>query len=294
MILAAALLAAAPPASPAVAYRIDPKHRIVEGVASDGKALWLSSILDRAILRCDATCKPAFTLAGPAHPLGLAWDNRRKWLWVAMHCPELKGVQPCDGEVRALDGRGRVRFSGRPSTTFRPGDLSVAEGIVTVSDSANGAVYRLENKQFSTIVRPGVGKSGQGSTIAPGGRQLIVADYSQGITTIALPYGARTVTRRADGRPIRGIDGLVSIGDRLFGVYNGQVPGGLVELSIDKDTIAYTAVPDGDLLPDPTHAAVHRGTLYVVGDSGWATIDKQPTRATGATIVRIPLPKSAR
>jgi hypothetical protein len=295
VIVAAALLAAAPaePSPPRVAYRIDPKHRIVEGIASDGKDLWVSSILDRVILRCDNVCAPAFIMNGPAYPFGLAWDPKRRWLWVAMQCPDMKPFAKCDGEVRAVDRKGRIQFAGRPGPGFKPGDVSVHHGVVTVSDSVNGAVYSITNKRFSTLLKSGVGKSGQGSATLAGGKTLVVADYSQGIATYALPYGARTVTARADGRPIRGIDGLVAFGNHLFGVYNGQVPGGLVALTINGPTIAYTAVEDGGLLPDPTHATVHRGALFVVGDSGWATIDKEPTRVSGAAIVRLPLPKSA-
>lgn len=290
--IAALLLAAAAP-SPSIVYTIDPKHRVAEGIASDGTDLWVSSILDRAILRCAATCKTAFTLAGPGYPLGIAWDPSRQWLWIAMHCLEIKGIQPCEGELRAVDRTGRIKFSRRPRDGFKPGDVSVHHGVVSVSDSANGAVYRWANKRFSTVLQDGVGKSAQGSATFRQGRRLVVSDYSRGIFVYPIPYGPRMVTRLKDGRAIQGIDGLIAVGNRLFGIYNGRSPGKLLELTIDQDTIAFTEIADGGLLPDPTQVTFHNGSLYVIGDSGWATIDKHPVRAAGATIVRIPLPKGA-
>ena len=290
MILAAALIAAAPAASPAIAYRVDPAHRIVEGIASDGKSLWVSSILDRAILRCDRVCAPAFTLAGPAHPLGIAWDSDRQWLWVAMHCLELKGIKPCEGELRAVDRKGRVRYSGRPVDNFKPGDVSVHRSAVTVSDSATGAIYRLYRDRYSTVRTVHEGKSAQGSATQPNGRTLVAADYSKGISTFPIPYGPHTDPKLADGKTIQGIDGLAAVGRRLFGIYNGRAPGKLIELSVSGPSLAYSEISDGSLLPDPTQVTFHQGDLYVVGDSGWATIDKEVSRTSGATIVRIPIP----
>ncbi|MEO8619252.1 MAG: hypothetical protein ABI412_07800 [Sphingomicrobium sp.] len=292
MIASAALLAAAVPPPAEIAYRIDPAHRIVEGIASDGQDLWVSSILDRAILRCAATCETAFALPGPAHPLGLAWDPSRQWLWIAMHCLDLKGISPCEGELRAVDRQGRTRYSGRPADGFKPGDVSVHRGVVTVSDSANGAVYRLYRQRFSTVLPVGLGKSAQGSATLPNGRTLVVSDYSRGISTFPVPYGPQTVTRLSKGKTIQGIDGLQMVGNRLFGVYNGRSPGKLLEFAIHGSNVSYGDVADGGLLPDPTQVTFHRGALYVVGDSGWLTIDKQADRSTGATIVRLALPKT--
>ena len=288
MIAAAALLATVQ--APAVVATLDPKHRIVEGIASDGTDLWLSSILDRAILRCAATCALAFKLAGPGYPIGIAWDQSRQWLWVAMHCLELKGIAPCEGELRAVDRKGRVRYSGRPGAGFKPGDVSVHRGVVTVSDTANGSIYRLYRGRYSTVRTLLEGRSAQGTATLPNGRTLVAADYSKGISTFPVPYGPHVDPKLADGKTVQGLDGLIAVGNRLFAVYNGRAPGKLVELAIRDRQLRYAEVADGGLLPDPTQLTLHRGALYLVGDSGWATIDKTPARASGATIVRIPLP----
>ena len=87
MIGLVALAAAAAVAQPQTVLTIDPRHRLVEGVASDGKTIWVSSILDRQILACKTTCRTLATLPAPLHPFAIAWDPRRKRLWVAADCP---------------------------------------------------------------------------------------------------------------------------------------------------------------------------------------------------------------
>ena len=83
--IAALLLAAV--AQPQLVLTADPSHRLVEGVASDGKTIWLSSVLDRSILECRTRCRTLATLPEGLHPFGIAWDADRKRLWVAADCP---------------------------------------------------------------------------------------------------------------------------------------------------------------------------------------------------------------
>ena len=70
-------------AQPQTVLTVDPKHRLVEGVASDGTTIWVSSILDRQILACRTTCRTFATLPAGIHPFAIAWDGDRKRLWVA-------------------------------------------------------------------------------------------------------------------------------------------------------------------------------------------------------------------
>ena len=80
-------LAAAAAAQPRTILTIDPSHRLVEGVASDGKTIWVSSILDRQIMACRKKCRSFATLPAPLHPFAVAWDKTRQRLWVAADCP---------------------------------------------------------------------------------------------------------------------------------------------------------------------------------------------------------------
>jgi len=137
-------LAATAAVQPQKVLAIDPSHRIVEGIASDGSTIWVSSILDRQILACAAACRIIATLPEPLHPFGLAWDWDRKILWVAADCPPgVTAFKPCDhGTLIGLSATGRVRYRFAPTgIAFHPGDVSASQSGVFVSDSQNGLVW---------------------------------------------------------------------------------------------------------------------------------------------------------
>jgi hypothetical protein len=283
---------------PQTILTVDPGHRLVEGVASDGKMIWVSSILDRTVLECRASCRTLARLPEGLHPFGIAWDRARKRLWVAADCPpKVAGIKECErGALIALDQRGRIRSRTAPTAgKFHPGDVSASPGGVMVSDSQNGAVYRLAGNALAAVVAPRVGKSGQGSAIGADGKRLVVADYSQGITSIDLGSGARTLLPRQDGKPLRGIDGLVRCGTTFFGIYNGQAPGTLVSFTVTDRGLTYDQPLGDTTLPDPTQIAFDGKRLLIVADSGWATLDKPDfVRKSGAPVIAIPLGKDCK
>jgi hypothetical protein len=140
--LASLVLAAS---TPSTLFTLPPEHRLVEGIASNGDAVFVSSVFDKVIRVQMTGMMGALTLPGDvANPLGLAWDAGRKWLWIATDCPDMPGVAPCEsGALIAIDMKGRVRARLRPDVPFHGGDVSVGGGSVFVSDSRNGAVYHL-------------------------------------------------------------------------------------------------------------------------------------------------------
>ena len=283
-------------AQPKTLLTIDPKHRIVEGVASDGRTIWVSSILDRQILACRSKCKTLTTLPKGLHPFAIAWDGARKRLWVAADCPPgVPGIQPCErGALIGLDRHGRVRTRPAPFPgSFHSGDVSASPAGVFVSDSQNGAVYFLASKGRSLIpvIRPGVGKSGQGTALSDDGRQLLVADYSQGVGVVDVVSGARTILLRSNGKPLRGIDGVVRCGSTYYGIYNGENPGTLVAMEPAATGLALNQpLGDDGSLDDPTQIAFDGKRLLIVENSGWATLEKEPgRRSAGARIATIPL-----
>ncbi len=288
MILAAILTVAQPLPPLTVAYTIDPKHQLVEGLASDGNTLFVSSVLDRTIIACTDTCREQFQLDGPAAPLGLSWDRRRKLLWVAMHCPPLPGVGRCTGEVRGVTVSGRVKFRLWPSSPFSPGDISVVGKSIIVSDSGSGQIYRLtpEKRRWEKLIQRGEMKSAQGIASLEDG-SILAADYSKGISRIEPKSGARSMLLQDDGKPLRGIDGMVPNRIFAYGIYNGSVPGKLLELNVYGKVLRSRVLAD---LPDPTQIAVRGLELFAISDSGWSLIDQKKTRTQGATIVSIPLP----
>jgi len=281
---------------PQIVVTIDPRHRLIEGVASDGKTIWVSSILDRKILACRSSCRIFVTLPAGLHPFGISWDSGQNRLWVAADCPPgVPGIKLCKrGTLIGLDAEGHIRTRiAPPSGSFHSGDVSSSHAGVFVSDSQNGAVYLLPRtgKTLIPVIKAGVGKSGQGTALNADGTQLVVADYSQGLGIVDLVSGVRTILPRSNGKPLRGIDGLVRCGRTYYGIYNGDNPGTLVAIEPQERTLNLTEpLGEDGSLNDPTQIAHDGNRLLIVEDSGWANLEKEfGRRASGARIVAIPL-----
>lgn len=287
----AALLLAAATAAPWVEFTLPVTHKLVEGIASDGRTVWVSSVVDRTIVaRRDGRLREWTLPADVAQPLGMAWDARRELLWIATDCVGVAGLAPCDrGALIAVDRAGHVRKRLAAPAPFHVGDVSARDGEVFVADSRSGAVYRFAGDRLVPLVAPGIGKSAQGSALSSDGKHLIVADYSQGITRIGLVSGERTLIL-LDGKALRGVDGLARAGEWYVGVQNGGSIGRLLAFRIVGNALDVKLLAEGGILSDPTQLTVTRDAILVVADSGWATIDKSGPRATPATIARFPLP----
>ena len=289
-----ALLAAAA-IQPQTIVTVDPSHRLIEGVASDGRTVWLSSLIDRQILACRNGCRTLATLPDGIHPFAIAWDGSRKRLWVAADCPPgVKFITACErGALMAFDSKGRLQTRISPPVgTFHPGDVSASDGNVFVSDSQNGMVYRLtpNGRGLMAVVLPGVGKSAQGSAFDMANGRLIVADYSQGITAIDLTTLKRTLLLRDNGRPLRGIDGLIRCGAGFLGVYNGQPPGQLIAFTIEEDKLKLREPVEGYETVDPTQVTSDGKRILVVPNAGWeAALKGDSRRPEGAPIHAFPL-----
>ena len=296
MILAAL---AALVSQPQTVVTVGPEHRLIEGVASDGRTIWVSSLIDRQILQCGTSCRTIATLPEGLHPFAIAWDKKRKRLWVAADCPPgVSFIKACErGALIALDKRGKLQTRISPFVgQFHPGDVSASNGQVFVSDSQNGMVFRLvsNDRAIMAVVLPGAGKSAQGTALDASGTQLVVADYSQGIGTTGIVDFKRTLLPRQDGKPLRGIDGLARCGDTYFGIYNGASPGRLVTIRMRPGGIEYGELIEGLELPDPTQIAFDGSRLLIVPDSGWERASKGEARKEGAPIIAIPLGKDCK
>jgi sugar lactone lactonase YvrE len=287
----AALLLAAATAPPSVAFTIPVAHKLIEGIASDGRTFWFSSVIDRTIIAVGDGRSSEWTLPGTVgQPLGMAWDAKRRWLWIATDCLDLPGLKPCDvGALVAVDRKGRIRQRLAAPAPFHVGDVSARDGKVFVADSRNGAVYRVAGEKLVAVVSPGIGKSAQGSALSMDGNSLVVADYAQGITQVDLASGERTLVL-LDGKPLRGMDGLTRAGDWYVGVQNGGSVGRLIAFRIVDGALDVKVLAEGGLLADPTQLLVTPDAILVVADSGWAIADKPGPRPARATIARFSLP----
>ena len=294
MILGLAAAVAAATAEPQPLYAIGPEHRLIEGVASDGRTLWVSSVIDRTILSCRKTCRPFARLSEPLHPLGMSWDGSRQRLWIAADCPPLPQFPKCDsGALLALDRSGRIRARLVPrGTGFHSGDVSVDRGNVFAGDALSGAVYWLKPKAtvLTALVPPGIGKSAQGSALDPSGKSLIVADYSQGVASVDLATGRRTLLLRDNVKTLRGIDGLVRCGSRYLAVFNGAQPNELVSFTVDGTAMKLDELYSGRALPAPTQLAIHGSRVVIAGDGDWEKALKAGAEPHGnAPIQSVPL-----
>ncbi|MDB5711340.1 MAG: hypothetical protein JWL96_3410 [Sphingomonas bacterium] len=305
MILLAALLAAlAAPAQPdaTTVITVPASHRLIEGIATDGETIWLSSVIDREILewRPHRALRARHMPPDAARPLGLAYDAKRRWLWIATDCPEIVAADTCTGGgLIALDRAGRlVARLAPPTGVAHFGDVSVTDGVVHVGDSSNGAVYRCRDTctVLETVIPPGIGGSAQGSAVFGGAGEVLVADYSAGLARVD-QAGKRTLLPREDGRPLRGVDGLVRSGDWFIGVQNSQAPGVVFafHVSADRQHITDLRGLGGDrVFPEPTQIVVAGGKLYVVADAQWTAYDKGQVQrpAQHATpVMMMPVPR---
>jgi hypothetical protein len=295
------VLVAAAALQPQAILTIDPAHRLVEGVATDGRTIFVSSVLDRQVLTCRKACRTLATLPPGLHPFALAWDRHVKRLWVAADCPpDVPGIKACDrGALIGFDTRGHVRTRITPEAgTFHPGDVSTSGGRVFVSDSQNGMVFRLlpNGKAIMAVNLPGGGKSAQGTALTPDGQSLIVADYSLGIGSIDIKTAATTWLPHQEGRPLRGIDGLVRCGDHYLGIYNGgAIPARIWSFRLRPGGIDRSELAEGMTLTDPTQIAYDGRRLLLVSDSGWERVAKGETsRRAGAQILSIPLSRDCK
>jgi len=299
-VIALAIAVAAAVAGPQAVVTVAPQHRLVEGVATDGSTIFVTSVLDRQVLACVKTCRTIATLPEGLHPLGIAYDWGRSLLWIAADCPDVARIPKCDkGALVAINRQGRLRGRWIPAApSFHPGDISATQSGIFVSDSQNGRVWGLLPRRpgLRGINRAGDGKSAQGTALAPAGTDLIVADYSAGIGKIDLKTNVTTWLPRADGKPSRGIDGFVRCGASYLGVYNGgAIPARIYAFTLRPGGIDRSELVGGLTLTDPTQIAFDSKRLLVVSDSGWERIGKgETTRSTGAQILAIPMTRNCR
>jgi hypothetical protein len=294
-------LVAAAALQPQAILTIDPTHRLVEGVATDGSTIYVSSVLDRQVLSCVAkACRTLATLPAGLHPLGIAWDWGRSLLWIAADCPDIAGIAKCErGALVAINRNGKLRARFAPAAApFHPGDVFASQSGIFVSDSQNGRIWAVLPRRpgLRAVNRPGDGKSAQGTALTPSGTELIIADYSQGIGSVDLKTGATTWLPHQEGRPLRGIDGLVRCGDHYLGVYNGgAIPARIWSFRQRPGGIDRSELIEGMPLTDPTQIAFDGKRLLLVSDSGWERIAKGETmRRSGAQILAIRMSRDCR
>jgi hypothetical protein len=176
--------------------------------------------------------------------MGVAVDGGRRGLWVSSQAlPQMDGYRAEDAgrsfvfEYDLESARLRRRL-GPPEAApdARFGDLSVAPGgELLVSDPFAGRLYvlRAQREGFEVLVDAGPLASPQGVAVSEDGRQLHVADYTQGIARVDRRDGGVRFLESAAPAALTGIDGLVRHGDSLVAIQNGIRPHRILRLRLD-------------------------------------------------------------
>jgi len=268
--------------------------RLVEGVARDPVSgdLYATTVVSRALYRkhgADPWQKVA--LEGTGSLSGIAWDAKRKLLWVASSTFDetpgdkvfaaVLGYDPAQGRVvKTLYANGQVPL----------GDIAVgADGALYAANPVAGEIHRANpdsDDGFSALVGHGIFRSPQGMVPVPGTRLLIVSDYGYGLAALDMGNGKLWRVTGGKGEFLDGIDALQLYGHSLIAVQNGHGPKRILMLdmadswlAIDTITVLESGVPDWT---EPVGGTVDGDRLLYVGTGQWDRFGKGGAVAQGA------------
>jgi hypothetical protein len=269
---------------------------IGEGLVHDGKGgLLLSTVSGRTVARLRDGSVEVFLKADAETGalFGMAVDRRRGLLWVGEAWGA--GVPGGDGAARTgllkvslADGRilGRIAMPGAGEKR-QFGDLVVSDDGAVYASDAFGGVWRLKNGSdaLERLLAPGSIGSPQGLVVCPGGKALLVADYSSGLHRLDLETGDLTAVQGLMAG-LAGTDGLVAAPAFRFtsraassgafavvATQNGATPQRVVLLRINRGCSeleqAELVAANQQGLDDLTHVAVDGTTATFIGHARW-------------------------
>lgn len=259
------------------------KDFIPEGITIDTKTntIYVSSINRHKIIGVDlkGNVRDFVTESqdGLMEALGMKIDSVKNLLWVTSI---LKENNRYHSKVHAFDlrtGRMKDRYELKDTSNHLLNDLVIApDGYIYVTDSYYSAVYRIDPtaKQLSVFSNDSLLRFPNGIAQLDQNR-LVIATYSNGPVILDLKTKA---TRRLHGWKdsliAHGLDGLVLVGNKLFGVQNtGKTQGENAvvqyELSPVGDSVVNEKIIDrgNEEFHDPTTAAYGGNRLYVIANS---------------------------
>jgi hypothetical protein len=313
ILIALLLSASAAKAEPAVAFALPYPDMIAEDLVYDtaGARFLVSSVHRGGVDAVGADGKVTAFVASGANDswgmFGIALDERRGLLWVTTAAmPIAAHSQASDKGRSALleydlrTGAFHNRYLPPDEGEHAFGDLTVgADGTVYVSDGIGSGVYMLPAgaNSLRVLVPRGVLKSPQTPALSADGKTLLVPDYDTGITAVSLSNGkTRPLAHPAD-LELRGIDGMVRVGNELFAVQNGVIPNRIMKLTLDT---AQTRILHGEpvarkgIAAELTHATAVGPWLYFIVRSGWDRVQddgtiKPGTAGTAPAVAKLPI-----
>jgi len=262
-----------------VAFEIPDKSFIPEGIAYDpeSKTFFVGSIPQRSIVRAspDGKILP-FSKPddGLHHILGLTVDAKRRALYaVSTSALTEAGRKTPVNEVVKYDlktGKKAAAFAAREAQQLN--DVAVApNGDVYASDSASGAVFRLDVKAgvLTAFVPPGGAPGANGVVVKEDGRTLYVA-HSTGV--FCVDTASAKVARLAppERETIAAIDGLYLWQGDLIGIQNVTNPGRVIRIHLVSDGAEVKSVETlqshhQPAFDEPTTGAIVGEAIYVLG-----------------------------
>lgn len=298
--------------SPVATLMGDPDF-IGEGLAHDGKGWLLSTVTGRTIVRLDGGRSTSFLQADAETGaiFGMAVDAPRGLLWATeawgKDVPGGSGA-PRTGLLKVSLAEGRILARvplPEDGQRRQLGDVVVAkDGTVYASEAIGGGVWRLKPGDAALErLAEGAMISAQGMAICPGGKALLVADYSTGLHRIDLATGeiAPLGGKRAG---LAGTDGLVAAPGVDFGLrrvsplplavivtQNGVSPQRVMLLRISPDCRevedSVLVAANLPLMDDLSLAAMHDGAVVFVGHARWAERDQAGAPARPPEPIRV-------
>lgn len=269
------------------AFRLSAGGMLIEGVAYDPKrrAWYLSSVDRRRILRRDERGRVvdfvAAGAAGLAAPLGLAVDADRRRLWVvSAGLPHARGLAADALDRSALyafdleGGRLLERIDAPPGKRLW-NDLEIArDGTIYVSDPGSASIARVRPGAGVETLTEGAGLvSPGGLALSSDGRQLYVADWSNGLARVDPATGRLEWLPAPANATTLGIDGLRLRGASLIAIQNGVVPVRVTRFDLARDgrSIVSAEVLERAhrLYDEPTLGVLVGGDLVYVANSHW-------------------------
>ena len=256
-----------------------------EGVAYDPVSRRLFAGPEGQIVQIDAAGKvsPFVSGNGLRQVLGLKVDPERRLLWaVSGRFPDVApGPSPAPEDVGTgglhvyhLDKAERIatyELDERP-VLHGLNDIALGrDGTVYVTDSVQGAIYRLKagDKQLERWLQDSKLSLLNGLVLSPDDKRLYVA-HVEGVTVIDTASREKKLLAPPANAAVTNMDGLAWYNGSLLGVQNSPYFRRIVRIhlsdkgtAIDKVTVLNARAPEYH----QTTAAVGADKLYVVGGS---------------------------
>lgn len=266
-----------------VAFRVDEKDLIPEGIAHDPRTgrFFLSSINKRKVVEVSPDGKASDFVKtgqdGVLETLGMKVDAKNRRLWVLSN-EESGGRHRSAVHVFHVDTRACLKkFASESGAPQLLNDLVLTDdGSACITDTEARKIYEVpaDLSRFELFAGPDdLLKDANGIAISPDNTTLYVAAAS-GITLVDLETKALRPIGNVEAVGGQGIDGLVLHRDRLIAVVNGvktieDIHIALYRLGSDGREIVASSTIDkaNPLFNIPTTCLIAGSDLFVLADT---------------------------